>query len=618
MAWCHWLHNLSLNEKYRDTGFGGMDLKAKTNVFKQIFLAALMLLIALPNGFSARAASPSIHSVVVDHAQKRVTVTGNVGVPEERLVSIKVVKPDGVSEDYFGQTSSSADGTFQFTFVIGPGEVEDALYTVYVFTDDVNAAMKAIASFRYYGENAVRAALAALNSTPADEMGSFLIQYNEIFSLSIGADSAYGALKDKTSVHAALSGKSFASTDAVRLAFEQAVAAQQQVEVEEGQKQDALDMLRNAQVQEMETVLDSVKEILNIDMQTQCYTGMGDTQREELYAILAAAPLPTVGSAAETFDKAVMVLCARDGSRQTIASILNEYDHILGFNGNDKYQNLSENGKANVRKMLVGLDFSGLDFQTVSGLDAAIDKMEAAFAAAVDEENERENNSNSNSGGSGGGGSGGGGGGSKSTSISLPPANNNLPVLQPDEQPQSAFNDLDDAAWAQESILALADLHIVDGFEDNSFRPNENITREQFVKLLVSAFGLYDENAQADFHDADAAAWYYPYVASAVKCGIVEGLGDGTFGVGTKITRQDMAVIAHRTMKYLEVTIPAVVSPSVFADQEEIAPYAQEAVSALQQGGIINGVEPQTFAPVQSCTRAMAAKVIYELYQIAG
>lgn len=593
-----------------------MNLKAKTDVLKRFLLVALMLLIALPNGFSARAASPSIQSVIVNHAQKQVTVKGTVGAPEVHLVSIKVIKPDGISEDYFGQTSSNADGTFEFDFVIGPDEVEDALYTVYVFTDDINAAMKAIASFRYYGETAVKDILAALNSTPANEMGAFLIQYNEVFSLSIGADSRYGMLQDKSSVHAALSGKNFTSVDAVRTAFEQAVAAQQQAELEEEQRQDALEMLRNAQVQEMGAVLDAVKDILNIDMQTQCYIGMNDTQREEFYAILAAAPLPTVDSAADTFDKAAVALCARDGSRETIASILNEYNHILGFNDNRKYQGLSENGKANVRKMLVGLDFSGLDFQTESGLDAAIMRMESAFEDAVSDEAKREEDADTGGSGGGGGSSGGGRGGS--TNISLPPASSNLPVLQPDEQPQSSFYDLDDAAWAQESILALADLHIVDGFEDNSFRPNENITREQFVKLLVCAFGLYDENAQADFYDADGAAWYYPYVASAVKCGIVEGLGDGTFGVGTEITRQDMTVIAYRTMQYLEAEIPAVVSPSVFADQEEIAPYAHEAVSALQQAGIINGMDLQTFAPVQPCTRAMAAKVIYGLYQVAG
>lgn len=69
------------------------------------------------------------------------------------------------------------------------------------------------------------------------------------------------------------------------------------------------------------------------------------------------------------------------------------------------------------------------------------------------------------------------------------------------------------------------------------------------MKIVTSAFGFAASNDAAAFSDVDQAAWYAPYVAAAQENSIVSGLGDGRFGIGTNITRQDMAVIIANALK---------------------------------------------------------------------
>lgn len=70
------------------------------------------------------------------------------------------------------------------------------------------------------------------------------------------------------------------------------------------------------------------------------------------------------------------------------------------------------------------------------------------------------------------------------------------------------------------------------------------ITRAEFVKLIVELLKIKDNEVECNFTDVDKDAWYYPYVASALKFNIVNGMGDGSFGTNLNIKRQDMAVMA--------------------------------------------------------------------------
>jgi hypothetical protein len=179
------------------------------------------------------------------------------------------------------------------------------------------------------------------------------------------------------------------------------------------------------------------------------------------------------------------------------------------------------------------------------------------------------------------------------------------------------FKDLDDVQWAQNSIYALVKSGIVSKNPENEFYPNDSVTREEFIKMLVAAFDLLDDTATAKFNDIDTGQWYYSYVASAQKHGIVTGDPAGNFNIGSDITREDMATVVYRVISKLGYDFSSEVSQT-FADDDNISDYARDAVYTMKYMNVINGIGDNIFAPHQNATRAMAAKVIAETIKAVG
>ncbi len=182
-------------------------------------------------------------------------------------------------------------------------------------------------------------------------------------------------------------------------------------------------------------------------------------------------------------------------------------------------------------------------------------------------------------------------------------------------KPESTFTDLDSVPWAKDIIIALATEGIVSGESDEIYLPDGHVTRAQFVAMLTRAFHLLDETTVSDFSDVPPGEWYYTAVASAKKCGITAGYEDNTFRPDALITRQEMAAMAYRTAHIAKVTIPDSTDKLIFTDEDQISDYAKDAIRTMQQGGVINGMGDGRFGPEENATRAQAAVVIYQLYQ---
>ena len=163
-------------------------------------------------------------------------------------------------------------------------------------------------------------------------------------------------------------------------------------------------------------------------------------------------------------------------------------------------------------------------------------------------------------------------------------------------------------------ILALAERNIINGVSEDRFDPSRNITREEFAKILVGALGLSDMEYTGNiFSDASDNDWFVRHINIAAKIGVVKGIGNGRFGTGNNITRQDMAVMIYNALRYRGVDIKP--DGFRFDDDAEIADYAKEAVYALHGIGAINGVTETTFRPLGSATRAQAAKIVYSVLE---
>ncbi len=202
-----------------------------------------------------------------------------------------------------------------------------------------------------------------------------------------------------------------------------------------------------------------------------------------------------------------------------------------------------------------------------------------------------------------------GGGGGLSVGGTLPQDGVSLDEFEP---AKVTFSDVSENHWASESILALAQSGAISGRGDGTFAPDMDVTREEFVKMAVVALGItVDGSRETSYTDVDSSAWYAPYLAAAEKEDIISGIGEGKFGVGRTITRQEAAAILYRIgTKMGNNFTPATLA---FADDASIADFAKEAVYALKGAGIINGVTAREFAPLANCSRAQSAKLIHGL-----
>lgn len=174
------------------------------------------------------------------------------------------------------------------------------------------------------------------------------------------------------------------------------------------------------------------------------------------------------------------------------------------------------------------------------------------------------------------------------------------------------FEDIDDVSWAKSAIEALYRAGIVSGKAERIYAPHENVTRAEFVTMLVKTFGLTSDNKTNNFSDVNESDWYYDSVNIAVGNGIISGIREDYFGANENITRQDIAVMSIRLWNVVEKQMTGNFRVS-FTDLDEISDYALDAVTSMTEAGVISGMDTGEFAPKANATRAQAAVIIYRL-----
>ncbi len=186
---------------------------------------------------------------------------------------------------------------------------------------------------------------------------------------------------------------------------------------------------------------------------------------------------------------------------------------------------------------------------------------------------------------------------------------------EPEKQPEpetlpDVFNDMDGAAWAKESVNALAAAGIVNGIGDGAFAPSRSVTRAEFVKMVVGAFHFEPVGETIKFDDVAAGEWYADVVSIAAQNRIVNGYA-GRFSPDDNISCQDAALILSRVaeMKGIALPLPA-------AAETEAVEYAREAVALLKGNGVIT--PEMNFSAEEQATRAQSAYMIYQIYRLGG
>lgn len=181
--------------------------------------------------------------------------------------------------------------------------------------------------------------------------------------------------------------------------------------------------------------------------------------------------------------------------------------------------------------------------------------------------------------------------------------------------PQEAvytFPDVPEAHWAYEAVARAAGQGWMGGMDDGGFHPDEPLTRGMLVTLLGRMTGVEPEQQpDSGFDDVDPSRWYAPYVAWAAEQGLVSGVGGGSFAPDAPVSRQELAVLLARWLLAQGHELDGQAAEE-YADQSSISPWAVEAVLALRAAGLMSG-SGDTFAPLGQVTRAQMAQLVCNL-----
>ena len=168
-------------------------------------------------------------------------------------------------------------------------------------------------------------------------------------------------------------------------------------------------------------------------------------------------------------------------------------------------------------------------------------------------------------------------------------------------------------SWAAASVDFLYTGGVVTGTSATQYSPANYITRGDFVLMLYRAFGLKSAGTSS-FPDVPANSYYAQAIAAAKSMGIATGTGDGNFRPTAPLTRQDAMLLIQRTVQATGgiMNNGTALALSGFSDRASVASYAQGAVSALVQAGIIKGSNGM-LNPTSYLTRAEMATILHRV-----
>ncbi|TYR75223.1 2,' 3'-cyclic nucleotide 2'-phosphodiesterase [Rossellomorea vietnamensis] len=178
------------------------------------------------------------------------------------------------------------------------------------------------------------------------------------------------------------------------------------------------------------------------------------------------------------------------------------------------------------------------------------------------------------------------------------------------QEVKDIFTDVSVKDWENPYVTDLYNQEIVKGTTATTFSPDEKLTRIQFTSMLVRALGLSSDEATPFKDLGNVSSIMNAELNAAYEAGITYGTSDTTFSPHKEITREQMVTMIVRAFEV--ATGEELVSDQVssFEDIDALTEEAYEAINATYKMGIIHGYNETTFKPLNSSTRAEAAKVL--------
>ena len=171
--------------------------------------------------------------------------------------------------------------------------------------------------------------------------------------------------------------------------------------------------------------------------------------------------------------------------------------------------------------------------------------------------------------------------------------------------------------WAEKDVNNMASRLIISGVGEGLFEPERHITRAEFSAVMVRALGLRPEEYRENFSDVKTGNWYTEDITTVSHYNLVKGYDDGTFKPDTNITRQEAMAILARAMIITrlekELGKDAGEILAVFNDSADVSGWAEDSVSKCIKTGVVAGKDNNRISPRDNITRAETVIMVHRL-----
>ena len=201
-----------------------------------------------------------------------------------------------------------------------------------------------------------------------------------------------------------------------------------------------------------------------------------------------------------------------------------------------------------------------------------------------------------------------------STTVGGKTAKLRVVVLQDRNCPSAKFMDVpDESNWAHKGIDYAVSHGLFAGTSDNTFSPDDSMTRAMMVTVLWRFAGKPTASGTNPFRDVPTNAYYYEPVLWAAANGVVSGVSADRFDPNGKITREQIAAIMYRYTDGQGYDTSEQADLSVFPDANKVSGYAVTPIAWANKAGLINGDSVNGVSyikPKDNATRAQVAAIL--------
>ncbi|MFI3210899.1 MAG: Ltp family lipoprotein [Peptostreptococcaceae bacterium] len=155
--------------------------------------------------------------------------------------------------------------------------------------------------------------------------------------------------------------------------------------------------------------------------------------------------------------------------------------------------------------------------------------------------------------------------------------------------------------WAESTINNFISNNYVGGYSDGTFKPNNNITRAEFVKIFNQYFGLTKTSGKV-FTDTNGH-WAQHEIDIAVTNQVASGLSNTTFEPNSPLTREQAATMLSNYLKLADKNHDKI---ALFTDGGNVSSWAKDSVEGILEKNYMGGYIDKTFKPKNQITRAEA------------